>query len=243
MILNNYYAFLRGLHNHTGASAVSAGGVSGMVGFPAEDAAAVLDAALRMAEAGNLLTAIPATGGGVLFGDGSTTATAEDYGLAGDIVTGVTEVSGEVEYAEDETGITYTATLVCTATDAATVREVGYAVCLPDPVSGEYAAYLLDRTVLSSAVDLEQGQTLTLTYAMRVNYPDASAANAAAEHILQGYSAIVGGVVIEGTMPNNGDTSASIDGLTETSATIPAGYTTGGTVALTGDVEDALSQL
>lgn len=46
-----------------------------------------------------------------------------------------------------------------------------------------------------------------------------------------------------GSMPNNGDTSASIDGLTKTSHTIPLGYTSGGTVSLTGDIEEALAAI
>lgn len=51
------------------------------------------------------------------------------------------------------------------------------------------------------------------------------------------------GAETEGTMPNNGDTSQSIDGLTTTSVTIPAGYTTGGTVSLTSDIEEALAAI
>ena len=46
-----------------------------------------------------------------------------------------------------------------------------------------------------------------------------------------------------GTMPNNGDTSSTIDGLTKTSHTIPAGYTSGGTIALTSDIEEALAAI
>lgn len=51
------------------------------------------------------------------------------------------------------------------------------------------------------------------------------------------------GAEVEGSMPNNGNTSKSIDGLTTTSASIPAGYTTGGTVSLTNDIEDALAAI
>lgn len=51
------------------------------------------------------------------------------------------------------------------------------------------------------------------------------------------------GAQIEGTMPNNGAISSTIDGLNITSATIPAGYTTGGTVSLTNDIETALAAI
>ena len=44
-------------------------------------------------------------------------------------------------------------------------------------------------------------------------------------------------------MPNNGNTSKTIDGLTTTSVSIPAGYTSGGTVSLNGDIEAALAAI
>lgn len=51
------------------------------------------------------------------------------------------------------------------------------------------------------------------------------------------------GTEVEGTMPNNGATGGSIDGLTTTSLSIPAGFTTGGTVSLTSDIEEALAAI
>lgn len=51
------------------------------------------------------------------------------------------------------------------------------------------------------------------------------------------------GALVEGSMPNNGSTSKTIDGLTTTSVAIPAGYTSGGTVTLTGDIEEALAAI
>lgn len=68
-------------------------------------------------------------------------------------------------------------------------------------------------------------------------------ADAVAANILDGKTAYVNGVKLEGTMVNNGSTSKSIDGLTTTSATIPAGYTSGGTVSLTDDIETALAAI
>lgn len=47
-----------------------------------------------------------------------------------------------------------------------------------------------------------------------------------------------------GTMVNNGAVTATIDGLTTTSYTIPAGYHSGtGTVSLTDDIETALAAI
>lgn len=51
------------------------------------------------------------------------------------------------------------------------------------------------------------------------------------------------GAEVTGTMANNGDVSKTIDGLTTSSVTIPAGYTTGGTVSLTNDIELALAAI
>ena len=70
-----------------------------------------------------------------------------------------------------------------------------------------------------------------------------TAGTAAAAEILAGETAWVGGTKITGSMPNNGATGGSIDGLTSTSVTIPAGYTTGGTVSLTTDIEEALAAI
>ena len=74
-------------------------------------------------------------------------------------------------------------------------------------------------------------------------YVDTSDADAAAANILDSKTAYVGGEKITGTMPNNGSVSTSMDGLTTTSVTISAGYTSGGTVSLTSDIEDALAAI
>lgn len=73
-------------------------------------------------------------------------------------------------------------------------------------------------------------------------YQDVTSVTAVAADVLTGKT-IVGkdGAVTAGTMANNGSVSASIDGLTATSVTVPAGYTTGGTIALTDDIENALA--
>ena len=48
---------------------------------------------------------------------------------------------------------------------------------------------------------------------------------------------------ITGSMPNNGAIAATIDGLTTTSYSVAAGYTSGGTVSLTNDIETALAAI
>lgn len=55
-------------------------------------------------------------------------------------------------------------------------------------------------------------------------------ATATAANILDGKTAYVGGNKIEGTMPNNGTVSGTVNGITTTEVSVPAGYTSGGKI-------------
>lgn len=68
---------------------------------------------------------------------------------------------------------------------------------------------------------------------------DTAGADAAAEDILTGKTAFGASGSISGSMANNGSTSGTI-GTKSGSVTIPAGYTTGGTVSLT-NVSDCVA--
>lgn len=73
-------------------------------------------------------------------------------------------------------------------------------------------------------------------------YQDVTSVTAGAADVLAGKKIVdATGAVVEGSMPNNGAIAASIDGLTTTSYAVPAGYTSGGTVSLTDDIETALA--
>lgn len=61
--------------------------------------------------------------------------------------------------------------------------------------------------------------------------------------VLNGSQGWVNGAKVSGTMANNGAISGSIDGLSTTTYAIPAGYTSGGTVSLTDDIENALAAI
>lgn len=76
------------------------------------------------------------------------------------------------------------------------------------------------------------------------SYQDVSAVTAEAGDVMTGKVFVdAEGRTTPGTLPNNGEMDKTIDGLTADSVTIPAGYTSGGTVSLTGDIEAALAAI
>lgn len=75
-------------------------------------------------------------------------------------------------------------------------------------------------------------------------YKDVSGVTAGAADVLDGkFIVLADGSKVEGTMANNGAIAKTIDGLTQTSVDIPAGYTSGGTVSLTDAIETALAAI
>lgn len=108
-----------------------------------------------------------------------------------------------------------------------------------------------------SATPTTSSQTITPTTgkvlssvtvaAIPAKYGDTTGDDAVAANLLAGKLAhtIVNGVAtqIEGTMTNNGAISATIDGLTTTSYSVPTGYASGGSVSLDSSIEDALSAI
>ena len=80
--------------------------------------------------------------------------------------------------------------------------------------------------------------------AIPAKYKDVSSVTAGAADVLDGkFIVLADGSKVEGTMANNGAITKTIDGLTQTSVSIPAGYTSGGTVSLTDDIENALAAI
>lgn len=75
-------------------------------------------------------------------------------------------------------------------------------------------------------------------------YQDVTGVTATAAHVLDGDVFVdKTGAEVEGTMANNGAMNKTIDGMTSTSVAIPEGFTSGGTVSLTGDIEEALAAI
>ena len=75
-------------------------------------------------------------------------------------------------------------------------------------------------------------------------YQDVSGVTAVAADELSGKTIVnAEGETVQGSMTNNGAVNGTIDGLTTTSYAVPAGYTSGGSVSLTGDIEEALAAI
>lgn len=75
-------------------------------------------------------------------------------------------------------------------------------------------------------------------------YQDVTGVTATAADVLTGKKIVsANGTLVTGSMANNGPVSGTIDGLTQTSYIVQAGYTSGGTVSLSGDIEEALAAI
>lgn len=105
-----------------------------------------------------------------------------------------------------------------------------------------------------SATPTKSAQTITPTSgkvlssvtvaAIPAAYQDVSSTTATAATVLSGYKFTnTSGTVVTGTMANNGATSKTFNPLTQTSVTISAGYTSGGSVTLTSDLETRLAAI
>lgn len=80
--------------------------------------------------------------------------------------------------------------------------------------------------------------------AIPADYQDVTGVTAAAADVVAGKKIVdAEGNVVTGTMADNGAISVTIDGLTTTSYTVPAGKTSGGTVTLTDDIEKLLAAI
>lgn len=76
------------------------------------------------------------------------------------------------------------------------------------------------------------------------NFKDVSTTTAAPSDVLANKVFVdADGVTQAGTMTDNGAISTTIDGLAATEVAIPAGYTSGGKVSLTADIETALAAI
>lgn len=118
--------------------------------------------------------------------------------------------------------------------------------------NGEGAVSIVPETKTATPTKAQQNITPTtgkvlsqVTVApIPAAYQDVSGVTATAPNVLDGDIFVnAQGEEVEGTMPNNGAVNKTMDGLTTTSASIPAGYTSGGQVSLTDAIETALAAI
>ncbi len=173
---------------------------------------------------------------------------------AGDILSGKTAIGWDAtgKKAVSVTGTMANNGALGTTLDATTGKQ-SYTIPAGYTSGGTVSITLEEK----SATPTKAAQSITPTTgkvlskvtvaAIPAIYGDATGTDAAAANILAGKKAITNvsgtATVIEGTMANNGAISGTIDGLTTTSYTISAGYTTGGTVSLTNDINEALAAI
>lgn len=168
---------------------------------------------------------------------------------AGDVLTGKTIVtgSGEVAGTMPNNGA-ISKTLDATANNQSYTVPAGY-----HNGSGTVGIVLEEKsatpTTSSQNITPTTGKVLSkvTVAAIPAIYGDVTTDTATAADILAGVKAhtIQNGAAVQitGSMTNNGAISGSIDGLTTTSYSVPSGYTSGGTVSLTNDIENALAAI
>lgn len=101
-------------------------------------------------------------------------------------------------------------------------------------------------TKSSQTVSATAGKVMTsvTVAAIPAAYQDVTGVTAVEADVLDGkFIVLPTGEKVEGTMANNGAINATIDGLSTMSYSVPAGYTSGGTVSLTSDIEEALAAI
>lgn len=171
-------------------------------------------------------------------------------------VTSVTAVAGDVltgKIIVTAGGVVTTGTMANNGNVAKTLDATTVTYTIP---KGHHGGTGTVKIVLEekSITPTKSAQTVTPTAgkvlskvsvaAIPAAYQDVTAVTAVAADVLDGKKIVdASGTVLTGSMPNNGSATQTIDGLTSTSATIPAGYTSGGTVSLTSDIEDALAAI
>lgn len=155
----------------------------------------------------------------------------------------------------DAEGVTQTGTMpdngaVTKVLDASTGNQEYTVPAGKHSGAGKVSVVLEDKSVTpaKAAQDITptKGKVLgkVTVGAIPDKYQDVSGVTAKAADVLDGKLIVLAdGSKVEGAMANNGAVSKTIDGLTATSVAIAAGYTSGGTVKLTDDIETALAAI
>ena len=117
------------------------------------------------------------TYGGVIFGDGATPPTLNDYKLSGNLITSINTTASVLKFKDDYTG-THTIeaeyTVNNTGTQSITIREIGLIAAGGASSSQIDMKCLLERTVLDSPVIIPRGGSAVITYTIRIFDPSVS---------------------------------------------------------------------
>jgi len=176
-------------------------------------------------------------------------------------VSGVTATAGDVLATKvfvDATGTSVTGTMQNVGTVSKTLDATASNQSYTVPAgkhsgSGTVQIVLETKTATPAAASQDitptTGKVLSKVTvdAIPAIYGDVSSDDGVAANVLAGVKVHTkqngAAAQITGSMANNGAVSGSIDGLTTTSYSVPAGYTSGGTVSLTNDIETALAAI
>jgi hypothetical protein len=109
---------------------------------------------------------------GVIFGNGTTPPSVDDWGLSGDMVLSGFTWSAATSYQFDDNGVEYTGVYTITNTTTNTDITIGEAGLFTLSNYGG-AHILLERTVLDTPVTIPAGGVGKVTYTIRLNYPTA----------------------------------------------------------------------
>lgn len=122
---------------------------------------------------GSVVTTYEANGG-VIFGDGTTPPTRDDFRLSGSVISTLSATaSGGFTTDNDGATGTYTYTVTNTGSADITIAEVGLITGGHSTSSRTGAQYklLMDRTVLDTPITIPAGGIGQVTYTIRFNYP------------------------------------------------------------------------
>lgn len=163
---------------------------------------------------------------------------------AGDVLSGKVIVTPDGKVTAGTMANNGAVSKTLTAADASYMVPQGYhsgtGTVSIDPETKTATPTTEQQTITPSAGKVLSSVTVDAIPAQYVDTTDATATSA---DILIGKTAYAGGEKVEGAMPNNGAIDGTFDGLTTTSYSVPSGYTSGGSVSLTNDIEDALAAI